>query len=330
MASKQHKTAIVTGGGSGIGLALVKHLLANPDTNWRVVIADIRADAWDAIKPQFPDLERVKFVQTDVADWDSNLSLFKAAYSWKSPGFHGERIDFTALNAGTGDREFVLQPTDLDADPEKPNTLCMDVNFTSVIYGVKLFVHFARKTKKAAAAHPHQLEQFNPNIVITASCVGIYKFPVAPQYNASKSACVAYTRAIGDALLSHENIAVNAIMPAYVDTPLVPVNLTKRWPEKYITPLSTMMRAYDELMAEKGHVVQDGKSDGKDGVVKTAQTVECVVDKLFYRDPVAPADESQAFLVRESGEGGLWGQAFKEMTGGEGLSQKYFDKKDAE
>jgi hypothetical protein len=61
-----------------------------------------------------------------------------------------------------------------------------------------------------------------------------------------------------------------------------------------------MVRAYDELTSPTGAVTPDGKSDGENGVVKTGQSVECVVDKLFYRQPVAYADESQRFLIEQA------------------------------
>lgn len=314
MPSRPSKTAIVTGACSGIGLALTKHLLAKDDVNWRVVLADIRPQAWEAIQSSL-DCTRTKFIATDVASWDDNVALLKEAYDWETPGFPTHRIDFFAANAGTGDKEHVLQPFDLDAEPSKPNTLCMDVNITSVIYELKLFIHYSRKTKRELSSAPESLKLFNPKMVITASCVGQYPFPIAPQYTASKHACVGFTRSVGEPLLRHENIAVNCIMPAFVATPIIPGRLSEIWPKEYLTPLSTMCRAYDELADVAGSVTQDGKSDGKDGEVKRGQSVECVVDRLYYRTHVPPADESQAFLLRESTEDGLWGKAIKEALG---------------
>jgi 15-hydroxyprostaglandin dehydrogenase (NAD) len=296
------KTAIVTGGCSGIGLALVHHLLEKQDQKWRIVIADIRKEAYEAISSSL-DKDRTLFIHTDVAKWDDNANLFKKAYEWESQGASHGRIDFFAANAGIGDKEIVGQQFDLDAEPQVPNIVCMDVCITSVIYGLKLFIHYARKTKRDL-----QDSDFQPKVVITASCVGQYAFPIAPQYTAAKHACVGYTRAVGDSLLRHDGIAVNCIMPAFACTNIVPKPLAELWPKEYVTPLGTMMRAYDELIDVGGKVSQDGKSDGEDGKVKTAKSVECVIDRLFYRTPVAPADESQAFLVAEATEDGVWGK----------------------
>jgi NAD(P)-dependent dehydrogenase (short-subunit alcohol dehydrogenase family) len=63
--------AVVTGAGSGTGLALTTHLLAK---NYRVVMADIQN------KHLGEELgENVLFVETDVSSWDAQAALFKQA-----------------------------------------------------------------------------------------------------------------------------------------------------------------------------------------------------------------------------------------------------------
>jgi 15-hydroxyprostaglandin dehydrogenase (NAD) len=303
------KHAIITGGCSGIGYNLVKHLYQKQE--WRIVVADIRPEAWDAISSEFSS-EKVIFVKVDVASWDDNARLFKEAFAW-SQG----RIDFFAANAGTGDKEMIYGPQDLDAEPVKPNLFCVEVNEISIHYGLKLFVYYSRKTqrsvKESSSGPP-----FNPKMVITASCVGQYPFPVAPQYNASKHACVGLTRSVGGPLYAQDNIAVNCIMPAFIATQMVPAKLLEVWPKEWITPFSTLNRAYDELISDNGIIEQDGRSDGVDGEVKRGQSVEVSCQNLFYRKPVEYADESQRFLIEEAIKpDGLWvtkvAETLKEM-----------------
>lgn len=294
------KTAIVTGGCSGIGLALVQHLLSKQDQIWRVVIADIRPEAYTEISATL-DESRVLFITTNVASWEDNASLFKRAYEWTN-----QQIDFFAANAGIPDRERIAEHFDLDAEPQKPDLSCVDVDLGAVFYGLKLFIHYSRKTQR----HLKDANDFHPKMVITSSCTGQYSFPVAPQYAAAKHACVGLTRAVGDSLLKHDDIAVNCIMPGFVETNIMPKELVDLWPREHVTPLSTMCRAFDELVDVDGKVSQDGKSDGRQGLVKTAQCVECSVDRLYYRSPVEFPDESQAFCVNEAKEGGVWDQGF--------------------
>lgn len=294
----------------------MQHLLAQP--NWRVVIADIRPEAYTAIADSL-DVTRHTFVHADVSSWDSQAALFKQAYAWS-----GERIDFFAANAGTSERGPYLDAAgdDLDAEPTKPDTLCTEVNQFGPFYGLKLFVHYSRKTTRALKASAATgggpgsgHGAYNPKVVITSSCSALYAFPVAVQYAASKAAIVSLVRGVGKNLLATDNVAVNCIMPAYVDTGLTPKTVTALIPKAGITPISTMTRAFMELIAEDGRVAQDGKSDGKDGKVKVGQAVECVLDKLYYRKQVEYADESQKWMVEQSHTpDGVWMRGIMEMV----------------
>lgn len=107
--------AIVTGGSSGIGLALVQHLVS---LGWRVVISDIN--------PPKVSIDQTVFFPADVASWDQQAKMFEAAYAW------GKRLDFCALNAGIDDRDDVFDSLSLNVNnpPRKPNTQTFDVNLT--------------------------------------------------------------------------------------------------------------------------------------------------------------------------------------------------------
>lgn len=298
---------------SGIGYGLVQSLLSKP--NWRVVIADIRPEAYAAISSEL-DPQRHLFIPTNVASWDEQAALFKQAYDWS-----GGRLDFFAANAGTAEKDHITQGNfsqgwELDGEPPKPDLFAVEVNQTAVFYGLRLFVHYARKTNvalKTASSSP--LAPYNPKVVITASCAGIYPFPLAPAYDASKHAVVGLTRSVGKPLLASDNIAVNCIMPGYVDTNLTPKEVTELWPPHFITPVSTMVRAYDELISETGAVAQDGKSDGPNGQVKAGQSVECSVDTLYYRHPVPYPDKGQEFLVEQGFlADGAWARGFRAVV----------------
>ena len=103
-------------------------------------------------------------------------------------------------------------------------------------------------------------------------------------------------------------------MPAFIATNILPKELVDAWPPKWITPTSTLCRAIDECISESGDVKQDGKSDGKNGEVKIGQSIEGVLDRLYYRQPVAFADESQEFCIKEAVEDGIWGRVFADLA----------------
>ncbi|EXJ61798.1 hypothetical protein A1O7_02228 [Cladophialophora yegresii CBS 114405] len=244
------------GGCSGIGLGLVRHLLSSPSDQqqqqqqWRVVLADIRPEAYAAISATL-DPARHTFIHTDVASWDSQASLFRRAYDWG-----GGKIDFFAANAGTAEREHItlgnpLHAEDVDDEPTQPNMLCTQVNQIGVFYGLKLFVHYTRRTAKrlkggsaeATSGGSSDSGTFVPKMVITSSCSALYPFPVAPEYCATKHAVLALTRSLGPLVYATDGIALNCIMPAYVATNLTPKEVTDLWPKEWITPVETVSMA---------------------------------------------------------------------------------------
>lgn len=297
------KHAIISGGCSGIGLHLAKHLLARPE--WRVVIADINPAGWAAIDPPL-DPERTLFVEADVANWDSHAALLKQAYAWSN-----NQIDAYFANAGIGDRDSFFLPWDLEAEPAKPNLACVEVCETANYYALKLFIHYSRRTtQRLGGLEQARAAGFHPKLVFTASCVALYPFMIAPQYNAAKHAVLGLTRGVGQQCYDIDGIAVNCIMPAVIDTPILPGALRLNWPQEYITPFETLNRAFDELIDVEGKVQQDGKSGGQAGVVKTGQSIECATDRLYYRTHYDPPDESQKFMVEDSKKNdGLWMQS---------------------
>ena len=297
--SQPIKTAIVTGACSGIGLALTQHLLAQTDTTWRVLLADINPDPFVSSSiASTLDPSRTLILRTDVSSWADAAAMFKTAFNW--PGPSQGRVDFFAANAGIGDRERVSARFDLAAEPTQPNLKCLDVNFVSVFYGLKLFIHYARKTQQQQRSIPnpsslplHNDDDFNPNMVITASSAALYPFSFAPQYCASKHGLLGLTRSVGRTLLRDDNIAVNCICPAFVATNLAPPGIVDSCPPERLTPMSTIMRAFDELNVQSQQR-------------KTGQAVECVEGDLYYRDPVEFLCEGSRWLNDEESNGGFW------------------------
>jgi 15-hydroxyprostaglandin dehydrogenase (NAD) len=158
-------TGIVTGAASGIGLAITTHLVSK---GWRVVMADMNATAGEAKASSLGP--NARFHQTDVSSWDDQAALFKAAWDWSG------RLDFFAANAGIDDKEDVFKVWSLDEEPKKPNLKTLDVDLNAVFEGMKLFVHYVRKSGEGKGG----------KMVVTASMMGIYPFETNPQYSAAK------------------------------------------------------------------------------------------------------------------------------------------------
>ena len=84
--------AIVTGSGSGIGLAVATHLYS---IGYKTVIVDLNPKTGEEAAAKLgPD---ATFIQCDVSSYPSQARMFKKAYEWG-----GNRLDFCHANAGIG------------------------------------------------------------------------------------------------------------------------------------------------------------------------------------------------------------------------------------
>lgn len=267
--------AVITGASSGMGLAVTKHLVAK---GWRVAMADIDRESGQKVATELGN--QVLFFHTDVTSYPQQACLFEKAFSWG-----GGRLDLFAANAGIADTQF-LHGSDYQYDenglPLPLNLKALDVNLTAVIQGVWLFKHYARQNKIAGG-----------KVVITSSCAGLYPMETNPIYTASKHALVGLTRALGP-VLQQQNIQVNTICPAFVPTALCPKDMLDRFPKEHITPMSTVIKAYDTFL-------EDDSLCG--------QTVELSLDMLYFRTKPDYANESQRWLGEESAR--FWEEAYK-------------------
>ncbi len=185
------RTAVVTGGGSGIGLATVRRFAAE---GAKVVVADIDGTAGQAAADEVGGL----FVRTDVTSEDEVNALFAAAVDT-----YGS-LDVAFNNAGISPPEDdSILTTGLDAWRR-----VQEVNLTSMYLCCR-------------AAIPHMQRQGKGAIVNTASFVAVMGAATSQiSYTASKGGVLAMSRELG-VQFAREGIRVNALCPGPVDTPLL-------------------------------------------------------------------------------------------------------------
>lgn len=185
------KTAFVTGGASGIGLALGR---AFAEAGMNVMLADIETDALQAaVKNLQAFAPNVRGTICDVAD---PASVERAAQaSFEAFG----NVHVVCNNAG------VAAGGGIDLVSLDNWRWVLDVNLMGVLHGIKSFLPHIR-------AHGE-----GGHIVNTASMAGIYSGLGFSPYGASKFAVVSMSEGLAMQLRPH-GIGVSVLCPSYVRT----------------------------------------------------------------------------------------------------------------
>ena len=202
------QVAIVTGGASGIGLALGTALVHR---GWHVVLADLQDVAAkehaDRLTGQGPG--SAVGVHVDVRDADSVARLVESTHAE-----HGQ-LDLMVNNAGIG----------IAGEPEELELVhwdrIIDVNLRGVIHGCH-------------AVYPLMMRQGHGQILNVASSAGLIpSLGVMAPYAATKFGVVGLSHGLRTAGADH-GIRVTALCPGWIDTPL----LDGAWPEDLPIPPS--------------------------------------------------------------------------------------------
>lgn len=193
------KSAIVTGGASGIGAAIVRQLAK---AGAKVLVADLDLAAAEALAAEVKAAGgTAEAFKVDVGQATEVEAMVTKAVSL----FGG--LHLAVNNAGIGGP---AAPT--GEYPLEGWRKVIDINLNSVFYGLRYEI-------------PALLASGGGAIVNMASILGSVGFATSPAYVASKHAVVGLTKNAGIEY-AKQNVRVNAIGPGFIDTPLLSKNLT--------------------------------------------------------------------------------------------------------
>ncbi|MGN6271514.1 MAG: SDR family NAD(P)-dependent oxidoreductase [Protaetiibacter sp.] len=191
------RSAIVTGGGSGIGRAVALLLARN---GAKVVVADLKKESADAVVAEIEAAGGTAVAHVgDVADPDDAAAAVAAAEELAP-------LKIAINNAGIGG------PSAATADyPVDGWQKVIDINLSAVVYGMR-------------AQIPAMIANGGGSIVNIASILGSVGFANSVAYVAAKHGVVGATK---NAALEYatQGVRVNSIGPGFIRTPLVETSL---------------------------------------------------------------------------------------------------------
>lgn len=193
-----NRTAIVTGGASGIG-ARTCHVLA--DRGADVIVADLDEDGGEATVASIESESagRASFIETDVSDEDAIADMIHHAET------EFDRVDVLVNNAAVASRDADGKITEFSDDAYDFIT---GINLQGPMYACK-------------HAIPAMLDSGDGTgvVVNNASIAALVAEPGMDIYTATKGALVSLTRSI--AVEYAPDIRANTVCPGIVETPML-------------------------------------------------------------------------------------------------------------
>ncbi len=184
------RTAVITGGASGLGKAVAARIVAEGGT---VSLWDLNAGVMEAAKAAVGAAHVVALDVADPAAVEQAAAAAQAALG---------RIDILVCSAGITGATVPVHEFPIDSW-----LLVMDINVNGLFYCNRAIV-------------PLMLPNGYGRIVNVSSVAGKEGNPNASAYSASKAAVIGLTKSIGKELAG-KGVIVNAITPATFESPIL-------------------------------------------------------------------------------------------------------------
>ncbi|MGV3577964.1 SDR family NAD(P)-dependent oxidoreductase [Brevundimonas sp.] len=184
------RTAIVTGGASGLGKASAERIIAE---GGQVSLWDLNVEALAAVAAE---IGAQHFVALDVSDADA-----VAAAAAEANQILG-KIDVLVASAGITGATVPVHEFPLDSWKR-----VVDINLNGVFYCSRAVV-------------PYMLENGYGRIVNVASVAGKEGNPNASAYSASKAGVIGFTKSLGKELAG-KGVIANSLTPATFESPIL-------------------------------------------------------------------------------------------------------------
>lgn len=184
------RTAVVTGGASGLGKASAARIIAE---GGKVVLWDLNADA---LKAAAEEVGATHVLALDVSDADAVAAAAEASNTALG------KIDILIASAGITGATVPVHEFPIDSWKR-----VVDINLNGVFYCSRAIV-------------PFMLENGYGRIVNVASVAGKEGNPNASAYSASKAGVIGFTKSLGKELAG-KGVIANSLTPATFESPIL-------------------------------------------------------------------------------------------------------------
>ncbi|AGB84396.1 Cyclopentanol dehydrogenase [Serratia rubidaea] len=194
MSRLENKTALITGGASGIGLAIAQRFL---EEQAQVIITDIVPRRGEQALAQLAAYGgKVRFLPHDVTSEKEWQTVFAQLQQW------APRLDILVNNAG------VSLYKNIEQTSYREWKKMLAVNLDGVFLGTRQGI---------MAMKPH-----GGSIINISSIEGLVGDPNLPAYNAAKGGVRLLTKSAAlHAARSRYGIRINSLHPGYIHTPMI-------------------------------------------------------------------------------------------------------------
>ena len=244
------KVAVITGGASGIGLAMARRFAAE---GMRVVLADIDEVSLRSAEAHLAEGGAEVLAVVCDTSLEADLYALAAATMERFGGAH-----VLCNNAG------VVGRGDAWRGPMNAWEWVIGVNLYGVIHGVRAFL-------------PIMEDQGEGHIVNTASMAGLVAMPGAAPYNVTKTGVVALTEGLYLELLATGSpVRVSALCPGFVKTNLLD---GQRWADRLGDDPGTAQSPMGQIIDV---VLRQGLEDGIEPGDVAEQVIQAIRNEQFW------------------------------------------------
>ncbi|KAI1503788.1 hypothetical protein F5X99DRAFT_374444 [Biscogniauxia marginata] len=269
-----HRVAVITGGASGIGLAVAGSLAQK---GWSVHIFDLSKQEEQSIANQ---ISATTFHEVDVNSWQSLSSGFDKVFQAES------RLDFVFANAGIMEKGGFYERHDLSLPPPPLEESTIDTNLKGVARTAYLAQHYFRGNPDGAK---------DCVLVVTSSIAGIYPQDFTPLYAATKAGILNFMRSVAGPFYKNDGIRTYAICPGSVRTNLLGKDLWDAYPQQYLTSMENVTATVDALI--RGGQMKDSDGQVVDLNSEHGLAAEIFVDDIYFRGPPGPCNDGMRFIM---------------------------------